>query len=105
MTDKAEDGKARLLHHLTIPLSIAQLALRAALDCADAISVPVNISIVSDSLHLLAFARMDGAKLTSVDVAHNKAFTAAGHRLDTDDYGPKVRGHRAVSLVEGQADG
>ena len=39
----------------------------------------MNIAVVDSTLHLLAFARMDGAKLTSVDIAINKAFTAAGY--------------------------
>lgn len=51
----------------------------------------MNISVYTADLHLLAFARMTGAKLTSIDIAHNKAFTAAGHRLPTDSYtGDKV---------------
>lgn len=46
----------------------------------------MNIAIVDSSLHLLAFARMDGAKLTSIDIAISKAFTAAGHRAPTSVY-------------------
>lgn len=33
---------------------------------------------------------MEGAKLTSIDIAYNKALTAAGHRLSTDKYGARV---------------
>ena len=32
---------------------------------------------------------MDDAKLTSIDIAHNKAFTAAGHRAPTSVYDGK----------------
>jgi hypothetical protein len=32
---------------------------------------------------------MDGAKLTSIDIAHAKAFTAAGHRTATGAYGDR----------------
>ena len=46
----------------------------------------MNIAIVDPTLHLLAFTRMDGAKLTSIDIAINKAFTAAGHRAPTSFY-------------------
>lgn len=46
----------------------------------------MNIAIVDSSLHLLAFLRMPGAKLTSIDIAINKAFTAAGHRVPTHMY-------------------
>lgn len=69
-----------------LTLAAAQLALGACLSHASELGIPVNISIYSSSLHLLAFARMDTAKLTSIDIAHNKAFTAAGHRAPTDTY-------------------
>lgn len=80
-----------LLHPPTLSLPLAQSALTASLSHATSLSVPVNISIYSPSLHLLAFARMDGAKLTSIDIAHNKAFTAAGHRAGTDTYDDRVK--------------
>jgi uncharacterized protein GlcG (DUF336 family) len=38
----------------------------------------MNIAIVDASTYLLHFERMPGAKLTSVDISMNKAFTAAG---------------------------
>jgi glc operon protein GlcG len=40
---------------------------------------------------LLALARMDGAPLSSVRVATNKAWTAARERKPTKDIGDKVR--------------
>ena len=40
---------------------------------------------------LLAFARMDGAPLSSIRVATNKAWTAARERKPTKDIGDKVR--------------
>jgi uncharacterized protein GlcG (DUF336 family) len=77
---------ALLTQRAALTLAAAQLALAACIAHAERIGVPVNISIYDASLHLLAFARMDGAKLTSIDIAHNKAFTAAGHRAPTDVY-------------------
>ncbi|KAF1976659.1 DUF336-domain-containing protein [Bimuria novae-zelandiae CBS 107.79] len=73
-----------------LTLAGAQTALSASIQRAQAISVPMNVAVVDASLHLLAFARMDGAKLTSVDIAVNKAFTAAGHRVPTSSYKDKV---------------
>lgn len=46
----------------------------------------VNIAIVDSTLQLLHFSRMKNAKLTSIDIAINKAFTAAGHRVPTSHY-------------------
>lgn len=86
----ARNQAQALLQASHLSLAIAQIALQAALDHASKIKVPVNIAIYSDSLHQLAFARMDEAKLTSIDIAHNKAYTAAGHRLDTGEYGVRV---------------
>jgi uncharacterized protein GlcG (DUF336 family) len=40
---------------------------------------------------LLAFARMDGAPVSSIRIAMNKAWTAARERKPTKDIGEKVR--------------
>lgn len=69
-----------------LTLSAAQAAIAACTAHAKEIGVPMNISIVDATLQLLAFARMPGAKLTSIAIAQDKAFTAAGHRLPTDAY-------------------
>lgn len=78
-----------------LSLPAAERALAAAQQAALSISVPMNIAIVDTSLYLLAFARMPGAKLTSIDIAINKAFTAAGHRVGTHTYKEKVSGNGA----------
>lgn len=52
-------------------------------------SLPIpdfNIALVDSTLHLLHFTRMPTAKLTSISIAINKAFTAAGHRIPTSAY-------------------
>jgi len=53
---------------------------------SQSISVPMNIAIVDSTLHLLHSERLPGAKLTSIDIAINKAFTAAGHKAPTSVY-------------------
>jgi len=50
------------------------------------LGIDFNIALVDSTLHLLHFTRMPNAKLTSVDIAINKAFTAAGHRAPTAIY-------------------
>ncbi|KAJ9636085.1 uncharacterized protein PV06_01223 [Exophiala oligosperma] len=70
--------------HLTH--AAAKVASAACIEKAKAINVPMNIAIVDASLYLLHFERMPGAKLTSIDIAQNKAFTAAGHRAPTSVY-------------------
>lgn len=54
------------------------------------IGMPMNIAIVDTTLHLLHFERLPGAKLTSIDIAINKAFTAAGHKAPTSVYKDNV---------------
>jgi uncharacterized protein GlcG (DUF336 family) len=73
----------------TIPvltLEGARIALSAAESRAKEIKVPMNIAIVDNACHLLAFVRMDGAKFTSINIAIDKAYTAAGHRAPTSIY-------------------
>lgn len=74
-----------------LSLPAAQAALAAAQLEAVKIGVPMNIAIVDSTLYLLAFARMPGAKLTSIDIAINKAFTAGGHRAGTHTYKEKAQ--------------
>jgi uncharacterized protein GlcG (DUF336 family) len=60
--------------------------MAAAARRAAALKVPMDIAVVDDGGHLLVFNRMDGAKLSSVDVAISKAWTAACARRPTHEY-------------------
>jgi uncharacterized protein GlcG (DUF336 family) len=66
-----------------LTLEGAELVLAAAQARAVEIKVPMDIAVVDDGAHLLAFARMDGAKLSSVEIAIHKAQGAAIRRLPT----------------------
>ena len=57
--------------------------LQAAIAKAKEMNVPQCISIVDTGGHLLAFARMDGAFVLSVDTSLAKAKTAASHGVPT----------------------
>jgi len=76
------------LTRATVKLNLAgaRIMLDAAESKAREIGVDMDIAIVDDGMRLLAFHRMDGAKLTSIDVAIGKAYTAAGTRLPTSRY-------------------
>jgi uncharacterized protein GlcG (DUF336 family) len=50
------------------------------------IGTPMVIAIVDESGVLKALSRMDGAALLSVQVAQDKAYTAAGFGLSTDQW-------------------
>lgn len=73
-------------NHIKLTAEGASVILAAAKARSGAIGVPMDIAVVDESGVLLAFARMDGAKVTSVDIAINKAFTAAGTRRGTHEY-------------------
>lgn len=63
-------------------------ALAGAIAKAEELNVPQNISIVDDGGNLLAFVRMDGAKLLSRETSMSKAITAASHRQPTSRLDP-----------------
>jgi uncharacterized protein GlcG (DUF336 family) len=64
----------------------AQLIVAAAERKAHEIGTPMVIAIVDESGVLKAFSRMDGAALLSVQIAQDKAYTAAGFGLATDQW-------------------
>jgi uncharacterized protein GlcG (DUF336 family) len=70
----------------TLTLEGARIALAAAETRSKEIKIPMNIAIVDNACHLLAFVRMEGAKYTSINIAIDKAYTAAGHRAPTSVY-------------------
>lgn len=64
-----------------LTLEGAQLVPAAAQGRPPEIKVPMDIAVVDDGGHLVAFARMDRANLSSVEVAIRKALCAAMRRL------------------------
>ena len=71
---------------IELTLAGARLILEAAISHAETIGVRMVIAVADSGGWLMALYRMDGAKLTSVDIAMNKAFTAAGTRKPTHEY-------------------
>ncbi|EJJ29962.1 GlcG/HbpS family heme-binding protein [Rhizobium sp. CF142] len=51
------------------------------------IGVPANIAVLDAGAHMKAFVRMDGALLGSIDIAVNKARTAALFSMRTEAIG------------------
>jgi uncharacterized protein GlcG (DUF336 family) len=69
-----------------LTLQGARLIMAAAARKAHAMGVPMDIAVVDEGGHLLVFNRMDGAKLSSIDIAVSKAWTAACARRATHEY-------------------
>lgn len=64
----------------------ANILIDGARDKATEIGIPMCIAIVDESGNPIAFERMDGGKVTSITIAQDKAFTAAGARKATHEY-------------------
>jgi glc operon protein GlcG len=71
---------ADYLPHLKLTHDGALKMLRAGIAKAVEMKQPQCITITDDGGHLLAFVRMDGAKVLSIDSSRKKAMTAASAR-------------------------
>lgn len=68
-----------------LTLAAAEAVVAAAKAEAEAIGQPMNIAVVDAGGHLVAFARMDGSILVSIDISQRKAYTAVAMKLQTRD--------------------
>lgn len=74
-----------------ITLEQAQAIIGAASAEAATVGQPMNIAVVDDSGHLVAFAAMDDTKLIGEDLSQRKALTAVYVQMDTKDLAPLVQ--------------
>src|SRR5260221_14704843 len=82
----------------TFTLAEANLMLDAAQAKAEALGVPEVVCVADQAGYPIALRRLDGGKVTSVQIAINKAFTAAGHRKPTDSYKNALPGEEAFGI-------
>ncbi|MDX6484904.1 MAG: hypothetical protein QOF43_57 [Gaiellaceae bacterium] len=71
-----------------VTLDTALHIIAGARQKAEAIGVAMNIAIVDEGNNLVAFQRMDGAWLGSIDIAKGKAYTARAFNMSTKDLAP-----------------
>ena len=69
-----------------LSLGDAVKLIEGASNHAAEIGVPMCISVCDESGNLIAFERMDGAKVLSVSLSADKAYTSAISRRPTHDY-------------------
>ncbi len=92
------------MHTVTrLTLEDALIILQAAEEEAQRIDVKQTICVADDGGHAIALHRMTGARLTGVDIAIAKAFTAAGHQRATHLFneppnGPALPGNEAFGI-------
>jgi len=83
------DELRRISSVLTIKrlsLDDARKLIRGAARKAKKIGVPMCIAVTDEAGNMIAFERMDGAKILSVDLSADKAFTAAVSKRPTHEY-------------------
>ena len=70
-----------------ITLEEAQRIISAAEHKARQMGQPMNIAVMDAGRNLVAFHRMNGAWVASIDIAIDKAFTSAGRGITTRKIG------------------
>jgi len=93
-----------MITYQTLSLAEANLLLDAAQKKAEELGVPQVLCVADAAGYPIALRRLDGGKVTSVQIAMNKAFTAAGHRKPTHNYKNALPGEEAFGIFT-QHDG
>lgn len=68
---------------LGVSLEAARKVIRAGQEKANQIGKPMNIAVVDAGANLVAFERMEGAWIGSIDISMNKAFTSRAFDIET----------------------
>ena len=76
---------------MNITLAQAEAVITAAKTKATALNTKMDICIVDAGSNLVAFTRMDGAWIGSVDISFKKAKTAAWFTMNTSALSPLVQ--------------
>jgi uncharacterized protein GlcG (DUF336 family) len=71
----------------------ANEAVRAAVVHAASLGIRINVAVVDSGGNLVAFLRMPGAFLHSIDIAIDKAYTAASFGLPTSQWHAALQTH------------
>src|SRR5258708_18084186 len=67
----------------SIDAETAERAVAAAAKKATELKLKMGIAVTDEAGDIKAFLRMDGAPKLSIDIAHNKAYTAASFSMPT----------------------
>jgi uncharacterized protein GlcG (DUF336 family) len=81
-----------------ITASAASLACQAAIAQAEALGIRINVAVTDASGTLAAFLRMPHAFLHSIDIAIDKAYTAASFGFPTSQWPGILAGDEALRL-------
>ena len=84
----------------TVTWDAASTAVRAAVEQAAAIGAAINVAVVDRGGVMVSFLRMPGAPLHSVEIAIDKAYTAASFGLPTGQWHEALESH-SVAVQRG----
>ncbi|RZJ76177.1 MAG: heme-binding protein [Flavobacterium sp.] len=85
---------------MNITLAQAEAVVAAAKEKATGTKTKMNIAVVDTGANLVAFGRMDGAWLGSLDIAIKKAKTAVFFQMDTAELSPLVQPGKPLFNIE-----
>ncbi|MGO4889413.1 GlcG/HbpS family heme-binding protein [Anaerobacillus sp. MEB173] len=71
--------------------NVIRKMLDAAIEKAEELGIKVSVAIVNDGGNLSGFLKMDGANLIPVQIAQDKAYTAAGFGIPTSEWYSKIK--------------
>jgi uncharacterized protein GlcG (DUF336 family) len=72
-------------------LAAARRCIAAVEEAARRMRVALSVAVVDSGDQPVAFARMDGADLVSIELARDKAYSALMNRMPTRDLAPLVQ--------------
>merc|ERR1711988_130787 len=81
-------------------LTTADLAVKVAIEKAEEIGGKFSIAVLDAGVDLVAFSRMDGGRVGTIDVAMKKARTSALFELDCGELGSRTQPGQAVYGLE-----
>jgi uncharacterized protein GlcG (DUF336 family) len=88
-----------------VTLDDATEMVAAAEERAEEIGVPMCITVLDGGANLVAFHRMDGALLASIDIARGKAYTALAMQMPTEDLAEMAQPGEELYGIEATNDG
>jgi uncharacterized protein GlcG (DUF336 family) len=96
MTDLETDSAKHSVVQRVIDVTAASEAVRAAVSHAASLGICINVAVADSGGNLAAFLRMPGAFLHSIDIAIDKAYTAASFGLATSQWHAALQDHSAA---------
>lgn len=88
-----------------ITLEEAKRMIATAEERAHEVGVPMCIAVADGGANLVAFHRMDDALLASIDIARNKAYSAVGLEMSTDEIGEAAQPGASLYGIGGTNEG